>query len=342
LKTIAIVSIAACLVAFAVTAGVRRYALRRGVLDHPNERSSHEIPTPRGGGVAIAAAFLAGLPVLWREGALPDDLFGALFGAGVWIAVVGLVDDLFDVPALWRLVAHAAGAVWVLLWLGPLPPLGVEHVVIVPGWLAIAIMAVYIVWMLNLYNFMDGIDGIASIEAITVCVAGASLYWLSFPDSTLWSLPLLLLSAVAGFLVWNFPMARVFMGDAGSGFLGMTLAVFAVHSVSLGQRFFWAWTIMLGVFVVDATTTLVRRLLRREPIARAHRSHAYQYAARRFGQHRGVSLIVGAANLFWLFPLAMAVVFGWLGGLTGLLVAYAPLVLGAFLLKAGARELQDI
>jgi len=123
---------------------------------------------------------------------------------------------------------------------------------------------VYIVWLLNLYNFMDGIDGIASIEAITVCIVGSTLYWLCFPGSTIWAASLLLIASVTGFLFWNYPPARVFMGDAGSGFLGVTLAVFAVSSVTLGQRFFWVWTILLGVFVVDATTTLLRRWRRQD------------------------------------------------------------------------------
>jgi Fuc2NAc and GlcNAc transferase len=333
--------VAAGFVSFAVTWYVRRYALRRGLLDHPNERSSHELPTPRGGGVAIVIAFLAGLPVLWSQGALSTDLFAALFGAGIWIALVGFVDDHRPVPARWRLAAHVCGALWVLFWLGPLPPLVVAGVAIAPAWVATAAAAIYIVWVLNLYNFMDGIDGIASIEAITVSLAGGALYWLSFPGSTLWAASLLLLAAVAGFLCWNYPPARVFMGDAGSGFLGVVLAAFAVHSVSLGQRFFWAWTILLGVFVVDATTTLLRRLWRGERLAKAHRSHAYQYASRLRG-HAAVSLMVGAVSLCWLFPMALLVAVGWLDGAAGLLLAYAPLVLAAFVLKAGARELQDV
>jgi len=335
------VAIAACVVSFAVTWATRRYALRRGLLDHPNERSSHELPTPRGAGIAIAIAFLAALPVLWWKGALSNDLFVALFGAGSFIALVGFVDDHRHVPARWRLVAHGCAAVWVLFWLGPLPPLVVGGVAIAPAWLATAAAAVYIVWLLNLYNFMDGIDGIASIEAITVCIGGGLLYWLCFPGSTLWVTPLLLLASVTGFLFWNYPPARVFMGDAGSGFLGVILAAFAVHSLMLGQQFFWIWTILLGVFVVDATTTLLRRWRRREPLAKAHRSHAYQYASRLRG-HATVSLFVGAVNLCWLLPLALLVALGWLDGAAGLLLAYAPLVLAAFLLKAGARELQDV
>jgi Fuc2NAc and GlcNAc transferase len=335
------VTIAACFVSFAITWAARRYALRRGLLDHPNERSSHELPTPRGAGIAIVVAFLAALPVLWWKGALADHLFTALFGAGSWVALVGFVDDHRHVPAPLRLVAHGCAAAWVLFWLGPLPPLLVGGVAIAPAWVATAAAAVYIVWLLNLYNFMDGIDGIASIEAITVCIGGSTLYWLCFPGSTIWAASLLLIASVTGFLFWNYPPARVFMGDAGSGFLGVTLAVFAVSSVTLGQRFFWVWTILLGVFVVDATTTLLRRWRRQEPLAQAHRSHAYQYASRLRG-HATVSLIVGAVNLCWLFPLALLVALGRLDGALGLLLAYAPLVLAAFLLKAGARELQHI
>jgi Fuc2NAc and GlcNAc transferase len=195
-------------------------------------------------------------------------------------------------------------------------------------------------WCANLYNFMDGIDGIASIEAITVCFGGVLLYLIVVPGNPQWIVPAVLLASVAGFLYWNYPPARIFMGDGGSGFLGMTLAVLSIQAAWVAPNLFWAWAIMLGVFVVDASVTLIRRIFGGgRKYLEAHRSHAYQYAARRFGAHKPVSLAVGAINLIWLCPLATIVGLGYLNGALGLLIAYLPLVGFAFHLKAGTHAL---
>jgi Fuc2NAc and GlcNAc transferase len=120
----------------------------------------------------------------------------------------------------------------------------------------------YLVWLLNLYNFMDGIDGLACIEAITVCLGGALVYVLAVPRGEGWMVPVLLLSAVTGFLVWNFPRARIFMGDAGSGFLGLSIGVLSIQNSWAAPELFWSWVILLGTFIVDATVTLIRRIMR--------------------------------------------------------------------------------
>ncbi|MGH8436289.1 MAG: glycosyl transferase, partial [Pseudomonas sp.] len=204
---------------FAVVAGVsllltgalRRYALAHSLMDIPNARSSHSVPTPRGGGVSIVLSFLASLPVLAIVGVLAWPLMWALLGAGTWIAVVGFLDDHGHVAARWRLLAHCIGAGWALGWLGGLPPLVIFGFDLELGWLGYALAALYLVWLLNLYNFMDGIDGIASVEAICVCLGGALLYLLLGEEAAALP-PLLLAVAVAGFLFWNFPPARIFMG----------------------------------------------------------------------------------------------------------------------------------
>lgn len=334
--------IAAVLLSFALTALVRRYALARSLVDTPNSRSSHRIPTPRGGGVAIGATFLLGLPLLlWADAiALRETL--ALGGAGALVMLVGFLDDHGHIAARWRLLVHFAAAIWALAWMGGLPPVPVFGATVDAGWLAQAAATLYLVWSLNLYNFMDGIDGIAGVEAVSVCAGAAALCLLGAPGVAAWGAPMLLLAAVAGFLGWNFPPAKIFMGDAGSGFLGVMLGLLSIQAAWVKPAFFWAWLILLGVFVVDATLTLLRRLLRRQKLYEAHRSHAYQYAARKYGAHRPVTLAVGAINLFWLLPLAMLVGFGRLDGVAGLLLAYAPLLWLAFRFKAGAAEAQEV
>lgn len=332
-----IVSLA--VLAWFLTALLRRYALVRSLLDVPNARSSHSLPTPRGGGVAIVVAFLVGLCLAFFAGlGIAAELFYALLGAGLGIALLGFLDDHGHIAARWRLLGHFLAAAWALYWLGGLPPLVVFGGLLQLSWIGHVLAAFYLVWILNLYNFMDGIDGIASVEAVCVCLGGALLYALvDAPAAT--DVPLLILAAaVLGFLIWNFPPARIFMGDAGSGFLGIVMGIFSLQAGWIEPVLFWAWLILLGVFIVDATLTLLRRLLRGERVYEAHRSHAYQYASRRMGRHLPVTLGVAIINLAWLLPLAVSVALGWLDGLVGVAVAYAPLLVLAWLLGAGTAE----
>lgn len=341
--TVVFLIVVSAVLSCALTALLLRYALARSLMDVPNARSSHNLPTPRGGGVAIVLAFLAGLSFAFLAGlGIPTNLFYALSGAGLAIALLGFLDDHGHIAASWRLLGHFVAAVWALYWLGGLAPLAIGDSLVDLGWIGHVLAAFYLVWLLNLYNFMDGIDGIASVEAICVCLGGAVLYTLAGMSSPLTpsgELPLLMLSAcVAAFLVWNFPPARIFMGDAGSGFLGIMLGILSLQAGWVDSVLFWAWLILLGVFIVDATVTLFRRLLRREKVYEAHRSHAYQYAARQTGKHLPVTMAVLVINLFWLFPMAALVSLGWLDGLLGLLLAYTPLVLLAIRFNAGKLE----
>lgn len=327
-------NLAALLLAWVLTGVLRRYALSRSLMDVPNNRSSHTAPTPRGGGVAIVVTFLLGLAYLAWQDLIASSTAIALWGAGAWIAVIGFWDDHGHIPARWRLLAHLLGAIWAVAWLGGAPPIEWAGSSYSLGIAGSVIAVVGLIWLLNLYNFMDGIDGIASVEAISACLGGMVLCLLVSPSDLM--LPLaLLLAAVAGFLIWNFPPARIFMGDAGSGFLGMALGVFMLAAGHHEPRWLWCWLILLAVFIVDATWTLARRLLRRERVYEAHRSHAYQHATRRAGRHLPVTLGVAAINVFWLLPLAVLVALSAIPVWAGLLLAYVPLCILAARLGAG-------
>jgi Fuc2NAc and GlcNAc transferase len=319
----------------ALTGVLRRYAMAHRLLDVPNERSSHVAPTPRGGGLAIVLTFLTVVLAFAASGVVSTRVVIALIGGGTAVAVVGFFDDHRSVAARWRLLTHFSATVWVLFWLGGVPPLIVLGIPVEPWWLRDALAAVGMVWLLNLYNFMDGIDGIAGIEAVTAGTCAAFILLLRPSAGQEWLLPAALALSTIGFLVWNWPPAKVFMGDVGSGFLGLTIGVLAVHAAWIAPELLWSWTILVGVFVVDATLTLFRRLQRGEKPHEAHRSHAYQHAARRFGSHQRVTLTVAAINVGWLFPIALVVGLGKLNGLAGLLIAYAPLVGIALRYKAG-------
>ncbi|MNV63837.1 putative undecaprenyl-phosphate N-acetylglucosaminyl 1-phosphate transferase [compost metagenome] len=204
-------------------------------------------------------------------------------------------------------------------------------------WFGYILAAIYLVWVLNLYNFMDGIDGIASVESLCVCLGACFLYWINGTPELIWG-PMVLAMAVLGFLYWNFPPARIFMGDAGSGFLGIALGVLSLQAAWTSSGLFWAWLILLGVFIVDATFTLLRRMVRGDKVYEAHRSHAYQFASRQFGKHLPVTLAVGAINMFWLFPIAFCVIYWRLDGAIGLAMAYIPLIILAVKFHAGELE----
>lgn len=318
-----------------LTGGIYRYAIVYRVLDIPNERSSHTRPMPRGGGVAVVVAFLGVVGGLSLVGATEVTFAIALVGSGVTVAFVGFLDDHRPIAVHWRLLVHIVAAAWVLWWLGGLPVFTIAGVQLHLGWIGHALAAIGLVWLLNLYNFMDGIDGIAGFEAVTVGCGVTIIYWQRGLGHELWLAPALLAMAALGFLLWNWPPARIFMGDAGSGFLGLMLGAMAIRAAWVDAELLWIWMILLGVFVVDTTVTLFRRLLRDEKPHEGHNQHAYQHAASQSISHQTITLAVGAINVFWLLPLAIVVNLHWLGGLIGVLIAYAPLIWLAIRFHAG-------
>ena len=329
--------LAALMMAFLLTGILGRYALRMKLIDIPNDRSSHEAPTPRGGGVAIVVVFLVGLVALGLWGMLPITGMLALGLGGAVVAGIGWLDDHRDVPARWRFTVHLIAAAWVVTLAGGAPPLALPGVICEWSWFGAVVLVVFIAWVLNLYNFMDGIDGIAGIEAITVAgPAAVMLWWLGTPGWA--SVAALLASATLGFLAWNWPPAKIFMGDAGSGFVGFTLAALAILTWADANLSIWAWLILLGVFIVDATITLIRRIIRGERAYQAHRNHAYQHASRHYNRHLPVTVITGVINLSWLTPLAFTAAYLPEWGIMLLLIAWLPLALVCFRFKAGIPD----
>jgi Fuc2NAc and GlcNAc transferase len=321
---------------FIGTGAVRRYALAYRLVEGPGPRHSHAAPTPHGGGLAIASVFLCALLFLIGTGTAPFAPCMALLGGGFIVAAIGFWDDHKPAPAQLRLLVHFAAAAWALYWLGGAPPLPVGDRVLNLGALGYVVGAVVIVWLLNLYNFMDGIDGLAAVEAISVAGA-ACLLMTGEADASLLTSGLIL-AATAGFLPWNWPPARIFMGDVGSGFLGFTLAVVAFQTAQAGDLTVWVWAILLGVFIVDATVTLIIRMVRGLRWYEAHRTHAYQHAAAAFGSHRRVTLAVLIINVLWLFPLAWFVNTHREWGLVGTIAAWLPLLVLAMRFKAGRAD----
>jgi Fuc2NAc and GlcNAc transferase len=308
------VTLAVILGSLAGTGLTLRYARRHDLLDHPTDRSSHAVATPRGGGMAIAIAALGGIGVGGMVGLIPDRVALALVGGGIVVAAVGWADDRRGMGALPRLAAHALAASWAVWLLGPLG-----------GRTAVgALVAVLgIVWAVNLYNFMDGIDGLAGSEAVSGA-AGMAALLAAAGEPGLALAAVLIGAGAAGFLPWNWPPARIFMGDVGSGLLGFTLGALALAAHNQGALPLAFSIVLFGVFVFDATVTLIRRAIAGEPIVAAHREHAYQRLVQAGWPHRRVTLAALGTN-------AVLALIAWVdwraGGGGGRALAAAGLVL---------------
>ena len=312
--------IAAWLISLLLTGAVRRYAVRRALLDIPNERSSHTVPTPRGGGLAIAAALALGVAALGFSGMMQLKVMWSLLGGGAMVAGIGWLDDHRHVAPHWRVSVHTLAALWAVYCLGGLAKITVGGEAWQIGWLGSVLAVIGVVWLINLYNFMDGIDGLAGVEAVTAGLGGAALlWWAGLPGLSLAAA--LLAASSAGFLWWNWPPAKIFMGDVGSGLLGYCFAVLALAGEKSGQAPAALLLLLLAVFVLDATFTLISRVAAGERWYTAHRSHAYQRAVQLGDSHRRVTAAVGMINVLILFPLAaLAVVYPatlpWSAGVT--------------------------
>ena len=253
--------------------------------------------------MAIVAVSNLGFFLLWYSGYLSGRSLLGLLG-GLLVALIGFVDDRRSTSSFVRLAVHFAAAALAIAVLGGVPAIQVGSVVVHGGILESLFATVAITWAINLFNFMDGIDGVAACEAIFILCAACSL-WLHSGSPTDLGVPeLILAAAIFGFLIWNWPPARIFMGDVGSGYLGYVIAMLALGSGRTDAVWPFVWVTLGGVFFVDATVTLGRRMLRRERVDQAHRTHAYQWMARSWGSHRRVTLAVMAINVIWLLPCA--------------------------------------
>lgn len=280
---------------------VRAWARRR-LLDIPNARSSHQTPTPRGGGLAIVIVFLCGLLWAWWSGRAPAGLALALFLGGGLVAAIGFADDHRNLPAAPRLAVQVVAALLGLAFLGGVPPLPLGAHAWDLGPLGWALGLVGLVWLTNLTNFMDGIDGLVASHTLFVSLAGVFLCWLCGAPQIAAVLALLA-AATSGFLVFNWPPASIFMGDVGSGFLGLVLGLIAIAAAPAVNL--WAWGILMAPFIADATVTRAVRIIRYRDWLGAHRAHVYQRLARSWGGHLPVVQAYWLVSLTVILPAAL-------------------------------------
>ena len=290
-------------------------ARRLQLLDQPNERSAHSLPTPHGGGVAVLLGLALGAMI---AGPWAGDYLLVL-GLGIALMIVGVLDDLWNLSVRLRFALYAGCSILLADLL--LPSASVFLLVAV---------SLAILWMVNLYNFMDGIDGIAATQCILACGSAALLAWdRGAPGASEYAFFCLLLAAAQlGFLLWNWPPARLFMGDAGSIPTGLMLSGLTLLGWSGGLLNPACWLILLAVFIADASWTLGCRLVTGQPITQAHSLHAYQRLSRYWGSHLLVDLLLVAINAVWLFPLAWAASSLPDYALILVILAYLPLLVG--------------
>jgi len=331
-----ILSLALFLVSAFITRQLVVNSHRFSKMDIPNERSSHLTPTPRGVGIAFVAASLAGILLLLLNSELDRADLLALCCAGAIAAIAGHLDDRQKISgATIRLGFHALGAIILIVGIGFPSQISLFDRTVNTGVIGSILGVLYLVWLLNLFNFMDGTDGIAASEAIFVCVAGAILNFHVLSDINFSAAAIILASCTFGFLIYNWSPAKIFMGDVGSGYLGIVIGGLSLIAANQDPELLWVWIILLAVFVSDATVTLIRRLLRKQKPHVAHRSHAYQHLAIRLNSHAKVALLVLTVNIVWLLPIAFLVADKQLAGSTGVIIAYVPLLGAALMFGAG-------
>lgn len=322
------------LVGAILTGYVCKLAWRYGFVDEPGERRSHMMVTPRGGGISVVLVFWAWMVTSIFFSNLSPNIWLPLLPSLV-IASMGFWDDVASLSASFRLVVQFVCAAISLQLMGGIQIEFAAFGYVIPPFLMHTIALIFLVWCINLYNFMDGVNGLAGIEALSICIFMSVLTSIeqAYQWSSMWAI---LACSVAGFLWWNFPKARIFLGDVGSHFLGFMFGLLLIESAHVKPRWFWCGMILLGYFVVDATMTLLVRIWYRQPIFKAHHTHAFQIFWRTFNQsHTAVTLSVLGINVLWLMPWAIVVTLGLIPGFAGMLLAYFPLVMMMLFVKAG-------
>ena len=298
------------LISFSLTYFIKNYMTKKSLVAVVNERSSHTVPTPHGGGIALAITWFIGLFYLYFVGQIEQNLFYALLFGAV-ISIVSFFDDIYELSPKLRLLVQSLVAFGGLYFLGGFQIL-TFGIFDISNPIFTNIFAFFmIVWFINLYNFLDGINGYAGSQAVFLAVAGFVLFGGNHF--------LVLAMAVLGFLYWNWNKAKIFMGDVGSTLLGYNIAIFTIYYANQEATNFWIWIILFGVYWFDATLTLIRRKLNKEKLSQAHKKHAYQRLTQSGWSHYKVtnwSIIVNVilfaivyfiSNIFVAFILGMIV-----------------------------------
>jgi len=287
---LALLLMLAGLAALFLTGVIKKWAIRLNVVNEPTNRGLHSSVTPRGGGLGFTLVWYIGIFIMYRMGIVDKQLFLALF-CGLALGLVSLLDDIFDIKPAIRLLVHFGVAIAAFYFLGGLrKPITFGIDVLSVPYITYPLSIIGMVWFINLYNFMDGADGFASLEAISV---GIVLYIFTGSYELL-----LLVAVVIGFLYWNWPKAKIFMGDVGSTQLGFILVILGIHYHNTLDFSIFNWLMITAPFWFDATLTLYRRWRIGEQLSQPHRKHAYQRFVRAGYSHLKLDIVLIIINLF--------------------------------------------
>jgi UDP-N-acetylmuramyl pentapeptide phosphotransferase/UDP-N-acetylglucosamine-1-phosphate transferase len=274
---------------FLLTYLIKRFALKNKIVSIPNERSLHDIPTPHGGGLAIVITWYIGISILFFSDIIDQKLYFALL-SGILLTIVSLIDDLIGLRPSIRLFFQFVTAITAFVFLGGLRQLVIPGIEMNYLYIIYPLAIIGMVWFINLFNFMDGVDGFASLEAITICLV---IYFLSGSI-----INLLLIACISGFLLWNWPKAKIFMGDVGSTQLGFILIILGIYFHDTYKFSILNWIMLSSPFWFDATFTLYRRWRNGEKLSEAHKKHAYQRIVQAGFSHLKVNLFLTLINVF--------------------------------------------
>jgi len=280
----------------------KKIAIQKEIISNLNYRTLHEVPTPRGGGIVFSLIFSFTIFVLWYGDEISDQVF-YMFGLGGFVATLfGFIDDVKNIKAKIKLAIQLFLGGWAVYWLeyGNLPLL--ESI---PFLIVTLVALFFMVWMMNAYNFMDGIDGMAASGAIFISLTLATVLFLTEGSVEIITIFILIAATVSGFMFFNWPPATIFMGDAGSVFLGYIFGSLLLFTVLKNDISIWSWITVFGYFFADTTVTQIMRVILVKKWYLAHRSHAYQNLARITGSHLKVTGAVILYNIIWIFPLVV-------------------------------------
>ena len=251
---------------FILTYLIKEFSIKKSLLAEVTNRSSHMVPTPHGGGIAIAISFFIGILILFIEKEIEPSLFYALL-SGILLSVISYVDDIHPLSFKVRLFVQSLVALSGLYFLGGFNEINFFFTIDNP--IITNIFAFFLIlWFINLYNFIDGIDGYAGTEALFLAISGFILF-----GSNLF---LVIVFSVLGFLFWNWNTAKIFMGDVGSTLLGYIFAILTIYYSNQDTNNFWIWIVLFSLFWFDATLTLYRRYKNGDKLSEAHNKHGYQ------------------------------------------------------------------
>lgn len=311
---------------------LNKFAYQLNLLAISNERSLHQNATPQGGGVVIGIIFLVFCVFYYLSGDLKTVEFFVLFGGCLIMSITGFLDDIIEIRPFNRLFIQFLAAGWGLYWIGGIPYSALFNQMSGLYAFANVIAIVAIVWFINAFNFMDGIDGMLT--------SGATFFSLSIGGYLLWqgiepygSLLIILAASSLAFLYFNWPPAKMFLGDAGSYFYGYLFAILFLITVKNEYLSIWTWLIIFAYFITDTATTTFLRILLVKNWYHTHRSHAYQNLARVLNNHKFVTVLILGINVFYLLPLAYLSIqyqqYAWLAFLASVIPIFA------FVLKYG-------